>query len=175
MKTERELFPPEFVAPALGGRVPTCSDTVPPALRAKIANENNRVPTVPTVPTGFGGGHTEGSPELSAVPFSPHERRAVRTRSPIDRALALMIVAERQGVRFRLDGEAGVTMCDPRRALTPELLAELQRHKAEIASLLEEARRDAIEERAAILDFDAGLSRREAERRAQAEHDGSAA
>ena len=105
------------------------------------------------------------------IVFSPTERRARREGRPMERALALMIAAERQGVRFYLHGGAPHYR-DPRGALTPELLAALRRHRAEIAAILREAQADAAEERAAILEFDAGLSRAEAERRARAGHGG---
>ncbi len=45
----------------------------------------------------------------------------------------------------------------------------LREHKAEVLTILREAETDRIEERAAILQFDAYLSRREAERRARNE------
>ena len=47
----------------------------------------------------------------------------------------------------------------------------IARQKQEVIRVLDEARREAFKERAAILEFDAGLSRQEAERRAHEECD----
>ena len=47
----------------------------------------------------------------------------------------------------------------------------IARQKQEVIRVLDEARREAFEERAAILEFDAGLSRQEAERHAHEECD----
>ncbi len=53
--------------------------------------------------------------------------------------------------------------------MTEADLSALREHKAEVLAILREEERDRIEERAAILQFDAYLSRREAERRARNE------
>jgi len=77
----------------------------------------------------------------------------------------------RRGVRFRVDGEK-VRWIARAGAMTDADLAALRRHKAEILEILREELRDRIEERAAILEFDAYLSRRDADRRARQENGG---
>lgn len=73
-----------------------------------------------------------------------------------------------KGVRFRLNGDR-VRWFAPVGVVTEADLAELRRHKAAVQVILCEAERDEIEERAAILEFDAALPRHEAELRAREE------
>lgn len=77
------------------------------------------------------------------------------SRSPLE------LFAECRALRVRLipAPDGGLTIDAPRDTLTPDLLEQLRFHK--------EALRDSVdqfEERAAIIEFDAGLSRSEAER-----------
>jgi hypothetical protein len=51
----------------------------------------------------------------------------------------------------------------PRGVLTPERIEELRRHKAELLTALAPPDLDAFEERAAIIEYDAGLTRHDAE------------
>ena len=74
----------------------------------------------------------------------------------------------RRGVRLRRNGDR-VRWFAPVGVVTEADLAELRRHKAEVLAILREDERDRIEERAAILEFDAGLTRSEADRRARDE------
>ncbi len=73
-----------------------------------------------------------------------------------------------RGVRFRIDGER-LRWFAPVGVVTEADLSALRQHKAEVLAILREEQIDRIEERAAILQFDAYLSRREAERRARDE------
>ena len=78
----------------------------------------------------------------------------------------------RRGVRLRVDGDR-LRWFAPVGVVTEADLSALRNHKAEVLAILREEERDRIEERGAILQFDAYLSRREAERRARNEqHNG---
>ncbi len=78
----------------------------------------------------------------------------------------------RRGVRFSVNGDKLRTR-GPVGVVTQDDLSALREHKAEVLAILREEESDRIEERAAILQFDAYLSRREAERRARYEqHNG---
>ena len=70
-----------------------------------------------------------------------------------------------RGVRLRVDGEV-LRWVAPVGIVTEADLSALRNHKAEVLAILREEERGRIEERAAILQFDAYFSRREAERRA---------
>lgn len=77
----------------------------------------------------------------------------------LEQARALGIVLSADGGKLRYEAPAG--------RLTPELRAALVANKAAILDLLEtESAREDFEERAAIMEFDGGLSRDEAERTA---------
>ena len=78
---------------------------------------------------------------------------------------ALLDGLHRRGVRFRIDGER-LRWFAPVGVVTEADLTALRQHKAEVLAILREEARDRIEERASIIEFDAYLSRREAERRA---------
>jgi hypothetical protein len=85
---------------------------------------------------------------------------------------ALLDGLHRRGVRFRIDGER-LRWFAPIGVVTEADLSALREHKAEVLAILREEARDRIEERASIIEFDAYLSRREAERRARNEqHNG---
>ncbi len=71
----------------------------------------------------------------------------------------------RRGVRLRFDGDR-LRWFAPVGVVTEADLTALRQHKAEVLAILREEERGRIEERAAILQFDAYFSRREAERRA---------
>ena len=71
----------------------------------------------------------------------------------------------RRGVRLRVDGDR-LHWVAPVGVMTDADLSALREHKAEVLVILREAESDRIEERAAIIEFDAYFSRREAERRA---------
>ncbi len=90
---------------------------------------------------------------------------------------ALLDRLHRRGVRLRANGDR-LRWFAPVGVVTDGDLAELRRHKGEVLAILREDERDRIEERAAIIEFDGGLSRAEAERRAndeQSMNGGSAA
>ena len=74
----------------------------------------------------------------------------------------------RRGVRLRIDGKV-LRWFGPVGVMTEADLSALREHKAEVLAILREKQSNRIEERAAILQFDAYLSRREAERRARNE------
>ena len=85
---------------------------------------------------------------------------------------ALIDSLHRRGVRLRFDGDR-LRWFAPVGVVTEADLSALRDHKAEVLAILREEEVDRIEERAAILQFDAYLSRREAERRARNEqHNG---
>jgi hypothetical protein len=65
----------------------------------------------------------------------------------------------RRGIRLEACGER--LRYYPRSAMTPDLLDRLITHKAELIAIIER-----FEERAAIVEYDGGFSRAEAERRA---------
>lgn len=77
-------------------------------------------------------------------------------------AAELLLDLDRRGIRLEAHGDR--LRYHPRLALTPELLDRLKAHKAELLKALER-----YEERAAIREYEAGLSREEAERLAQRE------
>ena len=81
---------------------------------------------------------------------------------------ALLDGLHRRGVRFRIDGER-LRWFAPVGVVTEADLAALREHKPDVLAIIREEQSDALEERAAILQFDAYLSRREAERRARSE------
>lgn len=60
------------------------------------------------------------------------------------------------GIRLTLAGDAGLTIDAPKDALTTNMLARLKAYKSELL--------EALTERAAIMEFDAGLKRHDAER-----------
>ncbi len=66
----------------------------------------------------------------------------------------------RRGVRLRIDGEV-LRWFAPVGVVTEADLSALRERKAEVLAILREEQSDRIEERAAILQFDAYLSRRE--------------
>lgn len=78
-----------------------------------------------------------------------------------------------KGIRLTIEG--GQLIVDaPKGVLTPFLIEQLKRNKTELLSLLEdnsgqadEAVREYIEERAAIMEYDGGLAREDAQRRAR--------
>ena len=74
----------------------------------------------------------------------------------------------RRSVRLRVDGDR-LRWFAPVGVVTDADLSALRDHKAEVLAIIREEESDRIEERAAILQFDAYLSRREAERRARKE------
>ncbi len=74
----------------------------------------------------------------------------------------------RRGVRLHVNGDR-LRWFAPMGVVTEADLSALRQHKAEVLAILREQDADRIEERAAILQFDAYLSRREAERRARNE------
>ncbi len=78
---------------------------------------------------------------------------------------ALLDGLHRRGVRFRIDGER-LRWFAPVGVVTEADLSALRQHKAEVLAIIREQDADRIEERASIIEFDAYLSRREAERRA---------
>ena len=81
---------------------------------------------------------------------------------------ALLDGFKRRGVRLRVNGDR-LRWAAPVGVVTEADLSALREHKAEVLAILREQDADRIEERAAILQFDAYFSRREAERRAQNE------
>ncbi len=85
---------------------------------------------------------------------------------------ALLDDLHRRGVRFRIDGER-LRWFAPVGVVTEADLSALREHKPEVLAIIREQDADRIEERAAIIQFDAYFSRREAERRARNEqHNG---
>ncbi|MBA3482616.1 MAG: hypothetical protein H0T51_12450 [Pirellulales bacterium] len=71
----------------------------------------------------------------------------------------LMAECDAQGIRMLLADGPGLTIDAPQGVLTPGLLDLLKANKAELLAAIER-----FEERAAIMEFDADLSRHEAER-----------
>ena len=74
----------------------------------------------------------------------------------------------RRGVRFSVNGDKLLTR-GPVGVVTEADLSALRQHKAEAMAIIREQDADRIEERAAIIEFCAFKSRREAERRARQE------
>ena len=83
-------------------------------------------------------------------------------------AAALLNGLHLRGVRLRIDGDR-LRWFAPVGVMTEADLAALREHKPDVLAIIREEQSDALEERAAILQFDAYLSRREAERRARSE------
>ena len=74
------------------------------------------------------------------------------------------LIADFADIGIRLTAENGQVVFEgPRDVLTPERIEELRRHKVELLAALAAPDSDAFEERAGILEFDAGLPRQEAE------------
>lgn len=71
----------------------------------------------------------------------------------------LLAECDAHGIRLALADAGGLTIDAPQDALTPDLLDRLKARKAQLLASIER-----FEERAAIMEFDAGLSRHEAER-----------
>ena len=71
----------------------------------------------------------------------------------------LLAECDTYGIRLIPVGDGSLTIDAPQDALTPDLLARLKAHKAELLDFVER-----IEERAAIMEFDGGLNRQQAER-----------
>ena len=87
-------------------------------------------------------------------------------------AAAILDDLHRRGVRFRINGEK-LHWRAPVGVMTDADLSALRHSKPEVLAIIREQDADRIEERAAIIQFDAYLSRREAERRARNEqHNG---
>jgi hypothetical protein len=78
-------------------------------------------------------------------------------------AAEMVLEFARRGIR--LEAKADRLRFYPRSALTPDLYELLKVNKVELLALIER-----IEERAAIMEFDAGVSRREAEQLAWNEY-----
>ncbi len=81
---------------------------------------------------------------------------------------ALLDGLHRRGVRFRIDGER-LRWFAPVGVMTEADLSALRENKPEVLAIIREQDTDRIEERAAIIEFCAYKSRREAERRARNE------
>jgi len=87
-------------------------------------------------------------------------------------ASAILNNLHRRGVSLRADGDM-IRWQAPTGVMTEADLSALRDSKAEALTILREQDADRIEERAAIIQFDAYFSRREAERRARNEqHNG---
>ncbi len=87
-------------------------------------------------------------------------------------ASAILDGLHRRGVRLWINGEK-LRWRAPEGVVTAADLSALREHKAEAMAIIREQDADRIEERAAIIQFDAYYSRREAERRARNEqHNG---
>ena len=81
---------------------------------------------------------------------------------------ALLDGLHKRGVRLRFDGDR-LRWFAPVGVVTEADLSALREHKDAVLAILREAESDRIEERAAIIQFDAHFSRREAERCARNE------
>ncbi len=81
---------------------------------------------------------------------------------------ALLDGLHRRGVRLRIDGER-LRWFAPVGVVTEADLSALRENKAEVLAAIGEQVADRIEERAAIIEFSAYYSRREAEKRAHNE------
>ncbi len=87
-------------------------------------------------------------------------------------AAALLDGLRRRGVRLRVDGDR-LRWRAPVGVMTDADLSALRHSKPEVLAIIREQDADRIEECASIIEFDAYLSRREAERRARNEqHNG---
>ena len=83
-------------------------------------------------------------------------------------AQTILDTLHRRGVTFRIDGDT-VRMRGPVGVVTPADLEVLREHKAEAMAIIRDEESDRIEERGAIIQFDAFKSRRDAERLARNE------
>ena len=84
--------------------------------------------------------------------------------------LARKLIDELAEAGIRLSAENGrLAFEGPREALTPARIDELRHHKVELLAALAGPDLDAFEERAGIIEHDAGLPRQEAETRAARE------
>ena len=80
-------------------------------------------------------------------------------------ASAILDNLHRRGVSLRADGDL-IRWQAPTGVMTEADLSALRHSKPEVLAIIREEEADRIEERAAIIQFDAYYSRREAERRA---------
>ena len=83
-------------------------------------------------------------------------------------AAAILDDLHRRGVRFRVNGDR-LRWRAPEGVVTEADLSALRENKPEVLAIIREQDADGIEERAAIIEFDAYFSRREAERHARNE------
>ena len=83
-------------------------------------------------------------------------------------ASAILNNLHRRGVSLRADGNM-IRWQAPTGVMTEADLSALRHSKPEVLAIIREQDADRIEERAAIIQFDAYFSRREAERRARNE------
>jgi hypothetical protein len=74
----------------------------------------------------------------------------------------LLAECHSRGIRLIQADSGGLEIDAPQAALTPDLLDRLKAHKGELLASLER-----FEERAAIMEFEAGLSRQVAEEKAR--------
>jgi hypothetical protein len=77
----------------------------------------------------------------------------------------LLAECEAHDIRLTVAGDGGLSIDAPQEALTPDLVDRLKAHKAELLVSIER-----FDERAAIMEFEAGLSQSEAERLAWREY-----
>lgn len=75
---------------------------------------------------------------------------------------AILTDCEAKGIRLNATRAGMLEIDGPEEALTPGTIAQLKAFKAELIDVLER-----IEERAAIMEYDGGLDRQEAERLAR--------
>ena len=71
----------------------------------------------------------------------------------------------RLGVRFRIDGDR-LRWRAPAGVMAETDISDLQEQKSAVLATLHDEKLDAYEERAAIMEYDGGMTRKEAERRA---------
>jgi hypothetical protein len=76
-------------------------------------------------------------------------------------AAQLLTELTRLGVRIEAHGER--LRYSPRSAVTPDLAKRMKAHKGELMTMAREAADEQFEERAAIMEYDGGLSRTDAE------------
>ncbi len=78
-------------------------------------------------------------------------------------ALSILAEFEAQGVELVVDGDK-LRWRGPKLVMTPDAIETLKRHKAELIEALQTPSIDDFGERAAIAEYDGGLTRDEAER-----------
>ena len=80
---------------------------------------------------------------------------------------AAQVMTELTQLGIHIEAHGDRLRYSPRSAVTPDLVQRMKAHKAELLTMACDAADEQFEERAAIMEYDGGLSRTDAERNAR--------